>query len=161
VCNRLRCGSGKCRIVNVSCTFSSNHVANFSAVARYFLTISKVSRAAKALDEILSKWRNRPLGSYKYLFVDARYEKVRQDGCVVDSAVLIAHGIDLQGKRRILGVSVSLSEQEVHWRHFFNSLSERGLCGIELIISDAHAGLKAARKSVFPSIPWLRAMESP
>ena len=120
------------------------------------LSSMDVSRAAKTLDETLSKWRKRPLGNYKYLFVDARYEKVRQDGCVVDSAVLIAHGIDAKGKRRVLGVSVSLSEHEVHWRHFLNSLSERGLCGLELIISDAHAGLKAARKSVFPSIPWQR-----
>jgi len=115
-----------------------------------------VSRAAKALDETLSKWRNRPLSKYKYLFFDARYEKVRQDGCVVSSAVLIAYGVDYEGKRRILGVSVSLSEHEVHWRNFFISLTERGLHGVELIISDAHAGLKAARKTVFPSTPWQR-----
>ena len=58
--------------------------------------------------------------------------------------------------KRILGVSVSLSESEVHWRSFFESLVKRGLHGIELIISDAHSGLKAARKSVFPSVPWQR-----
>ena len=117
---------------------------------------SDVSRAAKSLDETLASWRSRALGQYRYVFVDARYEKVRRTGCVVDSAVLIAYGIDEAGARAILGVSVSLSEHEVHWRDFFNSLVERGLHGIKLIISDAHAGLKAARKAVFPSVPWQR-----
>src|SRR3989338_8029858 len=60
------------------------------------------------------------------------------------------------GKREILGVSVSLSEAEIHWRAFFESLSTRGLHGLQLIVSDAHAGLKAARKAVFPSVPWQR-----
>lgn len=117
---------------------------------------SEVSRASKLLDEALEAWRHRPLGSYRYVFVDARYEKVRCNGCVVSSAVLIAYGINLEGRREILGVSVALSEHEVHWRDFFNSLVERGLHGIELIVSDAHAGLKAARQAVFPSIPWQR-----
>lgn len=115
-----------------------------------------VSRAAKLLDETLSAWRQRSLGKHRYLFVDARYEKVRRDGCVVSSAVLIAYGINEDGRRSIIGVSVSLSESEVHWRDFFNSLVQRGLHGIELIISDAHSGLKAARESVFPSVPWQR-----
>jgi len=120
------------------------------------ISSTDVSRATKALDELLSKWRNRTLGKYKYFYFDARYEKVRQDGCVVSSAVFIAFGVDSEGKRRILGTSVSLSEHEVHWRNFFTSLIERGLHGIELIISDAHAGLKAAREAIFPSIPWQR-----
>jgi transposase-like protein len=72
---------------------------------------------------------------------------------VVDSAVLIAYGINDEGQKHILGVSVSLSENEVHWREFLNSLVKRGLHGIELFISDAHSGIKAARKSVFPSVP--------
>ncbi len=117
---------------------------------------SDVSRAAKSLDGTLESWRSRTLGRYRYVFVDARYEKVRRTGCVVDSAVLIAYGVDEEGSRSILGVSVSLSEHEVHWREFFNSLVKRGLHGIELIVSDAHAGLKAARKAVFPSVPWQR-----
>jgi len=117
---------------------------------------SNVSRAAKSLDETLAAWRSRSLGQHRYLFVDARYEKVRRAGCVVDSAVLIAYGVDELGLRSILGVSISLSEHEVHWRDFFNSLVERGLHGMELIISDAHSGLKAARKAVFPSVPWQR-----
>ena len=115
-----------------------------------------VSRAAQALDEGLSVWRSRPLGAFKYLYLDARYEKVRRDKTVSDSAVLVAYGVDETGKRRILGVSVSLSEQEVHWRNFLASLVERGLHGVELVISDAHAGLKAAKRAVFPSVPWQR-----
>jgi putative transposase len=117
---------------------------------------AEVSRCAKNLDDELSKWRTRRLGKYPYVFVDARYEKVREGGCVVDLAVLIAYGIDGSGKREMLGVSVSLSENEVHWRNFFESLVERGLHGMTLIVSDAHAGLKAARKAIFPSVPWQR-----
>ena len=117
---------------------------------------TQVSQAAKALDEHLQQWRERPLKAYRYLYLDARYEKVRQGGCVVDCAVLTAIGIDEQGKREILGVSVALSEHEVHWRTFLQSLTERGLHGMQLITSDAHAGLKAARRAVFPSIPWQR-----
>ncbi len=117
---------------------------------------SQVSQASKILDETLNQWRIRPLESFKYLYLDARYEKVRQGGCVIDCAVLIAMGIDPMGKRHILGVSTELSEQEVHWRAFLQQLVERGLHGVELIISDAHAGLKAAKKAIFPSIPWQR-----
>ena len=101
-------------------------------------------------------WRERPLGEIVYLILDARYEKVRQDGQIRDAAVLIASGIDKQGKRRILGVSISLSEQEVHWRTFLQSLVARGLCGVQLITSDDHPGLKAARQAVFGGIPWQR-----
>jgi putative transposase len=117
---------------------------------------TEVSRAAKLLDEELSQWKARPLEKYRFVYVDARYEKVRQAGCVIDSAVLIAYGVNNQGKREILGVSVSLSEAETHWRTFFESLVKRGLHGVELIVSDAHAGLKAARQAVFPSVPWQR-----
>ncbi|MDZ7789396.1 MAG: IS256 family transposase [Xanthomonadales bacterium] len=117
---------------------------------------SEVSRAAKALDETLSAWRNRSLEAVPYAYLDARYEKVRHGGQVVDCAILLAIGVDRQGKRSVLGVSVALSEQEVHWREFLASLKDRGLHGIELFISDAHEGLKAARKAVFPSVPWQR-----
>jgi transposase-like protein len=126
------------------------------ALCGFELTSTQVSRAAKQLDESLTAWRERPLGECRYLFLDARYEKVRRNGCVVDSAVLIAYGVDAQGVRRILGVSVSLSEHEVHWRQFLTTLVERGLHGLHLIISDAHAGLKAARIALFPSVPWQR-----
>lgn len=117
---------------------------------------SQVSRAAKLLDEELQSWRERPLGKLTYLTLDARYEKVRHGGTVVDCAVLIAVGVLPSGKRTVLGVSSKLSEAEVHWREFLQSLVERGLHGIEMITSDAHEGLKAARKSVFPGVPWQR-----
>jgi putative transposase len=115
-----------------------------------------VSRAAAQLDEVLEGWRNRPLGECPYLILDARYEKVRQDGQVRDAAVLIAVGITRAGRRQLLGVSVSLSEHEVHWRAFLQSLVVRGLSGVRMITSDAHDGLGAARKAVFGGVPWQR-----
>ncbi len=117
---------------------------------------SQVSRAAQLLDEELESWRSRPLGKLSYLILDARYEKVRHGGSVVDCAVLVAVGVLPNGKRTVLGVSAKLSEAEVHWREFLQSLVERGLHGVELITSDAHEGLKAARKGVFPGVPWQR-----
>jgi putative transposase len=120
------------------------------------LSSSQVSRAAQLLDEELESWRSRPLGKLPYLVVDARYEKVRHGGSVVDCAVLVAVGVLPTGKRTVLGVSAKLSEAEVHWREFLQSLVDRGLHGVELITSDAHEGLKAARKSVFPGVPWQR-----
>ncbi len=86
---------------------------------------AQVSRAAAELDSILEDWRTRPLGEYRYVYLDARYEKVRQDGQVRDAAVLLASGVNTAGKREILGVSVALSEQEVHWRTFLQSLVKR------------------------------------
>lgn len=120
------------------------------------ISSSQVSRAAALLDETLEAWRNRPLSEMVYLFLDARYEKVRQDGQIRDAAVLIASGVDPQGKRQILGLSVSLSEREVHWRTFLQSLVARGLRGLQLITSDDHPGLRAARRAVFGGIPWQR-----
>jgi len=117
---------------------------------------AQVSRAAALLDEVLEAWRNRPLGEVAYLYLDARYEKVRIDGQVRDAAILVAAGVGLDGKRTLLGVSVSLSEQEVHWRTFLESLVQRGLRGVRLIVSDDHSGLQAARRAVFGSIPWQR-----
>jgi putative transposase len=120
------------------------------------VTSTQVSRAAALLDEELEVWRNRPLSQVEYLILDARYEKVRVDGSVRDCAVLIAIGVLPCGNRSVLGVSVSLSEAEVHWREFLSSLKKRGMHGMKLIVSDAHEGLKAARKSMMPSVPWQR-----
>lgn len=117
---------------------------------------SQVSRAAALLDEKLEAWRNRPLGEMVYLYLDARYERVRQDGQIRDAAVLIAIGVAPSGHRHVLGVSVALGEQEVHWRSFLHGLVARGLRGLRLIISDDHAGLKAARQAVFGGVPWQR-----
>lgn len=117
---------------------------------------TEVSRCAALLDEELDSWRNRSLGQYPFVVLDARYEKMRHGGSVVDCAVLIAMGVGSDGKRDIIGVSVALSEAEVHWRDFLSSLTGRGLHGVKLVVSDDHAGLKAARRAVFPSVPWQR-----
>jgi putative transposase len=117
---------------------------------------TQVSRAAALLDEELEGWRSRPLGETPYLILDARYEKVRHGGSVVSCAVLVAIGVTAQGGRSILGVSVSLSEAEVHWREFLASLQDRGLHGVRYIVSDDHAGLKQARQARFAGVPWQR-----
>jgi putative transposase len=117
---------------------------------------TQVSRAAQLLDEELERWRSRPLAETPYLLLDARYEKMRHGGSVVSCAVLMAVGITPDGRRTVLGVSVSLSEAEVHWREFFASLQARGLHGMRLIISDDHAGLRAAREARFAGVPWQR-----
>ena len=116
----------------------------------------QVSRATAALDPVLERWRSRPLGEIVFLLVDARYERVRVDGQVRDVAVLWATGIARTGQRSVLGVSVALSEAEVHWRDFLSSLVGRGLRGVRLIVSDAHEGLAAARRAVFGGVPWQR-----
>jgi len=116
----------------------------------------QVSRAVAQLDEVLQEWRERPLGEIQYLYVDARYEKVREAGQVRDAAVLVAAGITPEGERQVLGVSVSLSEHETHWKAFLKSLKDRGLNGMKLIISDDHEGLGAARRAIFGSVPWQR-----
>ncbi len=120
------------------------------------VTSSQVSRATAELDEHFKQWRERALGEMPYVQVDARYEKVREGGLVIDQAVLQAIGIDREGRRHMLGVSVNRSEAEVHWREFLQGLIGRGLCGVQLITSDDHSGLEAARKAVFPSVPWQR-----
>ena len=118
---------------------------------------AQVSRAAARLDEELERWRSRPIeGSCDYLILDARYEKVRIDGVVRNAAVMVAIGVLSTGRRTILGISVSLSEAEVHWRQFLQSLKERGLCGLKLTISDNHEGLKKGLKATFGNVPWQR-----
>ena len=117
---------------------------------------TQVSRAATLLDEVLEAWRRRPLEEVIYLYLDARYEKVRMDGQIRDAAILIASGVGKDGKRQILGLSVSLSEAEVHWRIFLQDLITRGMKGVQLVISDDHAGLEVARRSVLGGLPWQR-----
>lgn len=130
------------------------------AVMREFgiesLSSTQVSRATKLLDDELAAWRNRPLGQMKYLIIDARYEKARYDGVVRDVAVLSAIGIGADERRHVLGLSVKLSEAEVHWRAFLESLQARGMCGTTFIVSDDHAGLKAARRAVLGAATWQR-----
>ena len=120
------------------------------------VTSMQVSRAVQALDEELTLWRNRPLGETPYVLLDARYEKVRIGGTVVSSALLVAIGITPDGQRTVLGVSVAISEAEVHWRDFLADIQSRGLHGVRVIVSDDHAGLRAALESRFRGVPWQR-----
>lgn len=130
--------------------------AVFEELCGLEVTSTQVSRATAELDRQLDQWRQRPLGPVKGLILDARYEKVRLDGTVRSCAVLIALGISPEGKRSVLGVSVQLSEAEVHWREFLASLQQRGLHGVELLVSDDHPGLRAALQTRFPNVPWQR-----
>ena len=117
----------------------------------------QVSNLTAQLDEEFEQWRNRPLPEMTYLTLDATYYKVRIDGIVRDCATLKAIGVRRSdGKRMVVGVSCALSEAEVHWREFLNSLRERGVGIPDLITSDAHAGLRAALKSCFNATPWQR-----
>jgi len=120
------------------------------------VTSMEVSRATALLDEQVKAWRMRKLGSIRYLILDARYEKVRHGGSVVDCAVLVALGVDENGKRTVLGTSVALSEAEVHWRAFISSLLDRGLRNVRMITSDAHEGLKKALQATMSGVFWQR-----
>ena len=117
---------------------------------------SEVSRVCGALDEHVEAFRTRPLeGRYPYLFLDAKVEKVRDGGRVVNKALVIAHGVHESGRREILGLDVGESETEAFWTDFLRSLVKRGLVGVQLAISDAHAGLKAAIAKVL-GCAWQR-----
>ena len=106
---------------------------------------SEVSRVCRALDEHVEAFRTRPLeGRYPYLFLDAKVEKVRDGGRVVNKALVIAHGVHETGRREILSIDVGEAETEAFWTDFLRGLVARGLVGVGLAISDAHAGLKAA-----------------
>ena len=117
---------------------------------------SEVSRIAGMLDEQVQAFRARPLeGRYPYLFVDAKVEKVRAGGRVVSKCVVIAHGVHETGRREIIGIDVGEAETEAFWREFLRSLVARGLTGVQLAISDAHPGLKAALAQVLGAA-WQR-----
>ena len=120
------------------------------------LSATQVSRAAQLLDADLDAWRARSLSVYSYLILDARYEKTREHGVADDAAVLSAIGIDRQGERHVLGVSIAVSEAQVHWRDFLQSLVDRGLSGVTYIVSDDHPGLRAATRAVLPAARWQR-----
>jgi len=117
---------------------------------------SEVSRICALLDEQVEAFRQRPLeGRYRYLFVDAKVEKVRDGGRVVRKCVVVAHAVHESGRREIIGLDVGAAETEAFWREFLRSLVERGLTGVQLAISDAHPGLKAALAQVL-GCAWQR-----
>ena len=109
-----------------------------------------------ALDEHVEAFRGRPLeGRYPYLFLDAKVEKVRDGGRVVAKALVVAHGVHETGRREILSIDVGEAETEAFWTDFLRGLVARGLVGVQLAISDAHAGLKAAIAKVL-GCAWQR-----
>jgi transposase-like protein len=118
---------------------------------------SAVSRVVAKLDEELEKFSRRRLDEdYPYLILDARYEKVREDGAVRSQAVLIAIGIDWEGRRNVLAVELANRESASSWKELLISLRDRGLRGVQLAISDDHAGLRRAIREVLPEAIWQR-----
>jgi len=119
------------------------------------VSAGQVSQLCSALDEKVRKFREGPLGEIRYVWVDALYEKVRVDERIESMAVVIATGVNLQGRREVLGFDVIAAETEEGWTEFFKSLKERGLQGVKLVISDAHTGLKNAVRKVLKT-EWQR-----
>ena len=123
----------------------------------YEFSASAVSAIVKRLDGQLSQFAKRRLeDAFPYLILDARYEKIREDGAIRSHAVLIAIGIDWEGRRQILGVELANRETSSSWKEFLLSLKERGLRGVELTVSDDHAGLRKAIAEVLPEAIWQR-----
>lgn len=118
---------------------------------------STISRMNQQLDQELEKFAGRRLEeAYPYLILDARYEKVREDGVIRSQAVLIAIGVDWEGRRNVLAVELSNRESLSSWKEFCLRLKERGLNGVDLVISDDHAGLRKAIAEVFTEAAWQR-----
>ena len=117
---------------------------------------SEVSRICQGLDEQVDAFRNRPLeGRYPYLWLDAKIERVRDGGRVVRKALVLAYGVHESGYREVIALDVGEAETEAFWRSFLRDLVKRGLGGVQLVISDAHAGLKKAIGQVL-GCPWQR-----
>jgi putative transposase len=118
---------------------------------------SRVSRICRELDEAVQSFRQRPLDAvYPYVWLDALYLKVRQNHRIVSMALVIAIGVRESGEREILGVEIGGSEEESFWKAFLRGLVERGLRGVELVISDAHQGLQKAIQAVLVGAAWQR-----
>jgi transposase-like protein len=117
---------------------------------------SEVSRICQGLDEQVDAFRNRPLeGRYPYLWLDAKVEKVRDGGRVVPKALVLAYAVHESGYREVIGLDVGECETEAFWRSFLRGLVKRGLSGVQLVVSDAHSGLKAAIAQTL-DCPWQR-----
>lgn len=118
---------------------------------------SSISVINKKLDSSLAEFADRRLSeAFPYLILDARYEKVREAGVIASQAVLIAIGIDWDGRRQVLGVELANRESRSSWRDFLLGLRERGLAGVEFVVADDHAGLKAAIREVLPEAAYQR-----
>ena len=119
---------------------------------------SQVSRMCAELDEVVSSFLERPLdaGPYRYLWLDALTQLVREEGRVVQVAVVVATAVNGEGKREVLGIDVGTSEDGAFWLGFLRGLVARGLSGVELVTSDAHQGLRDAVATVFGGASWQR-----
>jgi len=118
---------------------------------------STISRINQGLDEELEKFARRRLEeAYPYLILDARYEKVREEGVIRSRAVLVAIGINWEGRRCVLGVEVANRESQSSWKEFLLDLRQRGLRSVELVISDDHVGLRSAIEEVLAEAAWQR-----
>lgn len=127
------------------------------ALCGHEFSASAISRINRQLDESLRAFAERRLDeAFPYLILDARYERVREAGVIVSQAVLIAIGIDWEGRRQILAVDLANRESRSSWKDFLVALKSRGLAGVEYVVSDDHAGLKAAIREVLPEAAWQR-----
>ena len=118
---------------------------------------SSISAITSRLEQQLAQFSQRPLEvEYPYVIVDARYERVREGGVIVNRAILVALGIDWEGRRQVLAVEYAQRESQSSWKDFLLGLKKRGLMGVRLVVSDDHAGLKAAIKEVMPEAWWQR-----
>ena len=117
---------------------------------------STVSRLAKELDDQVREFRERDLGVYPYIWLDATFPKVREGGRVRQMALMIAIGVNDQGERHILGLAIGASENGADWLEFLESLNRRGLSGVQLVISDNHLGLRSAVERSFLGASWQR-----
>jgi putative transposase len=127
------------------------------ALCGHSFSASSISAINKTLDESLRAFSERRLKEpFPYLILDARYERVREGGIIVSQAVLVAVAVDWEGRRQILAVELANRESASSWRDFILSLRKRGLSGVEFVVSDDHAGLKAAIREVLPEAVWQR-----
>lgn len=137
---------------------STRHVEDLvQALGMTGISKSQVSRLCEELDGMVESFRTRPLETrFPYIWVDATYEKIRVEGRVISQALIAAIGVSEDGHREILGFTVDHSENETSWKDFLRSLVSRGLRGVQLVISDAHPGLKRAIAEVFQGASWQR-----
>jgi putative transposase len=127
------------------------------ALCGHSFSASAISAINKSLDEALRAFAERRLTEpFPYLILDARYERVREAGIIAGQAVLIAVAVDGEGRRQVLGVDLANRESRTSWRDFLSRLKERGLFGVEFVVSDDHEGLRQAIREVLPGAAWQR-----
>lgn len=118
---------------------------------------SSISKFSRQLDEELQTWRERALDCpFRFVLMDARWEKCRRDGAIVDMAVLVAIGVSEEGHRHVLAVETGWGESEQVWSDFIGGLKDRGLSGVDMFTSDSHAGIRAALREHYPGVRWQR-----